>query len=239
MRICIIVPIHNEEKIAKESLETILSYVRQLPQTTTILVVNDGSRDNTEQIVLGLIGEQTTGDLQLVSHPDNKGYGAALRTGILYAVKNEYDYALFMDSDLTNHPRYLALFYDKMAEGWDYIKATRYSKKGSVVGVPWSRRIVSIVGNLLAKIAYRLPITDFTNGYRAVKVDILKKLKLEENGFAVILEELTAAKHFTRSFCEVPYVLTTRQGGQNATHFSYNLDTYRRYLKYLIKAIVI
>jgi len=105
MRVLIIIPMYNEQTLAQESIVTILPYVRELPAPTTVLVVNDGSSDQTKSIVEECIArEQVTQQLVLVSHEQNQGYGAALRTGMRYAADHGYDYALFMDSDLTNHP---------------------------------------------------------------------------------------------------------------------------------------
>ena len=238
MRVCIVIPMYNEEKIAKHSIETIVSYIRKLPPIITILVVNDGSEDATENNVKQMINEQGNDDLKLVSHSVNQGYGAALITGIGFAVDNNYDYALFMDSDLTNHPKYLQKFYEKMVDGYDYIKATRYAKGGATVGVPLQHRILSSMGNLLAKILYGIPLTDLTNGFRAVKVDILRKMSLSEPGFSIIMEELYHAKYFAQSFCDIPYVLTSRDDGQGKSKFSYGPRTYFRYLKYPVKSFL-
>ena len=238
MRVCIVVPMHNEETIAQLNIETIIRYARRLPPVVTVLVVNDGSQDATESIIKQMITEAGIDDLQLVSHSANQGYGAALMTGIDFAVDNNYDYILFMDSDLTNHPKYLQKFYDKMADGYDYIKATRYAKGGATVGVPLRHRILSAMGNLLAKFLYGLPLTDLTNGFRAVKVDILKKMNLSEPGFSIIMEELYHVKCLAQSFCDIPYVLTSRVDGQGKSKFSYDPITCFRYLKYPMKSFL-
>jgi len=238
MKVCIAIPMFNEEEIARHSIETIISYTKKLPPTITVLVINDGSKDATENIVKQMIAESGNDTLHLVSHSVNQGYGAALMTGINFAVDKNYDYALFMDGDLTNHPKYLQKFYEKMVDGFDYIKATRYAKMSATVGVPWQHRILSAMGNLLAKILYGLPLTDLTNGFRAVKVNILKKMNLSEPGFTIIMEELYHAKYLAQSFCDIPYVLTSRDDGQGRSKFSYGPRTYFRYLKYPVKSFL-
>jgi dolichol-phosphate mannosyltransferase len=235
MDVCIVVPMHNEEKIVRRSVETILSYVRRLPPGAILLVVNDGSDDRTGEILQDLAKEAHGDRLHILSKEVNMGYGAALRTGVQFAVHNNYEYVLFMDCDLTNHPRYIAKFYQKMKENWDYIKATRYSDGGGVEGVPWIRRLNSVLGNTIARFLYRLPLTDVTNGFRAVKVDILSRISTKENGFAVIMEELYRAKHLTDSFCEIPYILTARSKDEGGTHFSYTPRMYLQYLHYAFR----
>lgn len=227
---------YNEEVGAHECLSVIVPYLRALPGENTVLVVEDGSKDATRKIVEDFISTWGSGQVTLVAHERNQGYGAALRTGIRYAIDRGYDYAVFMDSDLTNHPRDLPQFYEKMGQGYDYIKATRYSKGGKVEGVPWQRRIVSWAGNTLAGPAFRIPISDFTNGFRAVKVSVLAKMALTERSFPIIVEELWQAKKYARTFCEVPYVLTSRAEARGRTSFSYGWPTYKAYLKYVWKA---
>jgi glycosyltransferase involved in cell wall biosynthesis len=227
---------YNEERVAERSIETILGYTRALPGRVKFLVVDDGSRDKTGTILQRFTAEYLPDAFAAISHTVNLGYGAALKTGIRHAVEGRYDYVLFMDSDLTNHPRYLSDFFEKMSEGWDYIKATRYAKGGRVEGVPWLHRCISLVGNKVAGYLYGLPITDITNGFRAVKVDVLKRMNLSENGFAIIVEELTQAKSLTHSFYEIPYTLTSREKGQGTTHFSYSPKTWMRYLKHAVRS---
>ena len=229
---------YNEEAIARVNTEIILSYTDKLPPVVTVLVVNDGSQDATGRILEELLEHYHSEELRLISHSNNRGYGAALQTGIKFATDNNYDYTIFMDSDLTNHPRYLERFYKKMEEGWDYIKATRYSKGGGVEGVPWSHRIMSLVGNYIAGFLYGLPLTDFTNGFRAVKTNVLKQINYTENGFVIIMEELYHAKLLTKSFCEIPYILTSRKGNQGQSHFSYGPRVCLQYLKYAIKSFL-
>ena len=233
MRVLIIIPMYNEQALAQESLTTIRSYVKELPGSTTVLVVNDGSSDQTKSIVEGCIArEQLLEQLVLVSHERNQGYGAALRTGIRYSIDHAYEYALFMDSDLTNHPKYLHLFFAKMASGVEYIKATRYRDGGGMAGISWKRKTFSRIGNRIGRALLRLPLSDVTNGFRAVKVDILKRLTLHENGFPIIMEELSQAKKYVRSYAEVPYILTERTASQGDTHFPYSISTMATYLYY-------
>jgi len=234
MKICIVIPVYNEKGIIDESIRTILPYLKNLSYETKLVVVNDGSTDGTKRI----IEEITSGndDLELITHITNRGYGAAICTGIRFAIKNNYDYTVFMDSDLTNHPKYLKDFYAKIGEGWEYIKATRYSKGGEVKDVPFNHRIISKVGNFIAKILYGIPLTDLTNGFRAVKVDILRKIEFKEKTFVIIMEELYEAKYLTGSFCDIPYVLTSRQKWQGKTHFSYSLEMCMKYFSYAWKA---
>ena len=233
MKSCIIIPMYNEQKIAQHSILTIMAHISQNPCPSTLLVVNDGSKDNTQAVLNRLLSQYNPEQFRVITHPVNKGYGAALRTGIRFAIDNNYDYAVFMDSDLTNHPKYLRNFYEKMAEGYDYIKASRYIKGGGVKGVPLMRVIISRAGNIFAKFVTRIPLTDFTNGFRAVKVDILKQIELTENSFPLMVEELKKASRITNNFCEVPNILENRASAAEKSKFTYDIVTFWKYIKYL------
>ncbi|MDO8599650.1 MAG: glycosyltransferase family 2 protein [bacterium] len=229
MRVCLIIPMYNEESVAERCIRTVLSCVDTLPHSTTLCVVNDGSIDGTSHILSRLVDEFRDERLRALHHERNRGYGAALRTGMRCAIDEGFDYALFMDSDLTNHPRYLTLFYEKMTQGWAYIKASRYAPGSTVVGVPWQHRFLSRVGNEVARSLYQLPIRDHTNGFRAVRTDLLRRMDLREHGFAIILEELCEAKRHGATFCEIPYTLTSRGPEDGRSHLSYGWRTWQQY----------
>jgi len=234
MNVCIAIPMYNEEEIAENSIRTILEYVQKLPVSAKLLVINDGSSDDTGVIAGEIESELNDSEqLHVVHHSKNQGYGAGQRTAIHYASLNNYDYIVFMDCDLTDHPKYLQEFVSRMMEGWDYIKTTRFAEGGGYQGVPWKRRIIARCGNSFARLVTGLPLTDITNGFRAAKVEVLKDMDLQENHFSIIIEELMKAKRVTSSFCEIPRVQGTRGDNAKPSSFSYDFVTYRKYLKYL------
>ncbi|NTV51504.1 MAG: glycosyltransferase family 2 protein [Candidatus Firestonebacteria bacterium] len=236
MKVGIVIPMYNEAAGARTNLETILTYTRRLPGDVFVLVVNDASTDTTEPLVKKLIAEQPDDHLRLISHARNSGYGAANRTGAQYALEQGCDYALFMDSDLTNHPKYLADFYPPMQRGVDYIKASRYVPGGGMEGVPVFRQLISRAGNAAAARLFGLPLHDCTNGFRAVHARVLKSLRLKENKFALIVEELYQAKFSAASYAEVPTLLTARRAGEKPSSFTYPPSVFWTYFKYAFKA---
>lgn len=230
----VVIPMFNEECGAEACVRTVCDELRRLPNRTTLIAVNDGSKDQTLAILHGLVPSEPL--LTVVDHGRNRGYGAALRTGLERAAQDGYEYVLFMDSDLTNHPSDIPKFAEKMAEGADIIKATRYSRGGSVSGVPFYRVAVSKAGNLVAHLLYGLPVRDCTNGFRAGRVDVMMRMQLTEQRFPIIMEELLWSKFLARSFAEVPVVLTNRTGEQRPTSFTYKPRVFYDYLKYPVRA---
>jgi dolichol-phosphate mannosyltransferase len=231
---CVVVPMYNEESGAEQCVRRICEVLSNVPYRCELVTVNDGSRDGTAAILNRLSANQP--NLTVIHHETNRGYGAALRTGIGYAVDQRFDYALFMDSDLTNDPVDIPRFVEKMRDGYDVIKATRYSDGGQVSGVPAYRVVISRVGNWIARRLYRLPITDCTNGFRAVRTSILGKMVLTEQKFPIIMEELYYSSFLATSFAQIPVRLTNRSATQRRTSFAYRPRVFYDYLKYPVKA---
>ena len=227
---------YNEHSGAERCVREITQVLAEMPNRASLIVVDDGSADGTSAILAEAALRHRS--LEVVTHSANRGYGAALVTGSARAAVLGFDYALFMDSDLTNDPRDIRRFADKMREGADVIKATRYSRGGSVRGVPFYRVAISAVCNRVAHLLFRLPIYDCTNGFRAVRCCLLQELELTEHGFAIIMEELYWCSFLTRSYDELPVVLTNRSADQRPTSFAYRPSVFWRYLKYPLRAFV-
>jgi dolichol-phosphate mannosyltransferase len=236
MRFCVVVPMYNEEPGAENCVRQVCAALAEIPCESKLIAVNDGSRDRTGEI-LNRLGPAFP-NLLIVHHARNSGYGAALRTGVETAARAGFDYTLFMDSDLTNHPADLPKFVERMKEGYDVIKATRYSAGGRVSGVPAYRVIISRVGNWIAGFLYGLPLHDCTNGFRAARTDLLRRMHLTENRFPIIMEELYWSKYLARTFAEVPVTLTNRDAALRPTSFAYRPSIFWQYLKYPLRAFL-
>lgn len=232
----VVIPAHNEEAGIAACVTAVDAVLEELPNETAVIVVDDGSRDGTAE-ALGHIAAAHP-RLQVVRHPVNRGYGAGLRTGTKAAAERGLEYVLFMDSDLTNDPRYLVDFARLMAEDFDVIKASRYVPGGGVDGVPTWREWLSVLGNAVARLLFRVPVRDCTNGFRAVRTSLLNAIQLQENGFAVIMEELYRLRPLASSYAEVPVVLTARTGDQTPSSFSFGPRAMARYLKYPLLSLV-
>jgi hypothetical protein len=117
-----------------------------------------------------------------------------------------------------------------MREGYDVIKATRYSGRGGVSGVPAYRVILSRAGNAIARMLFGLPVHDCTNGIRAARTEILSRMRLTENRFPIIMEELYWSKYLARTFAEVPVSLTNREAALRRTSFTYKPSIFWPYI---------
>lgn len=230
----VVVPAFNEESGIQACVRAIDAALNGLPNRTQLIVVDDGSGDATVERVEALVSAHPR--LTLLRHEENRGYGAALRTGVRGAADGGFDYVVFMDSDLTNDPKYLGDFARGMSQGADVIKATRRSGGGGYRGVPMRRILPAAIGNAVARPLFGLPLRDSTNGYRAVRTDLLLAVDLKENGFAAIMEELYRLRPLASRYVEVPVILTSRSGDLRPSMFDYRPRALWRYLRYPLLA---
>ena len=230
---CIALPVYNEAVGIENCITNIAAFLKTVPTRTAIVAVDDGSRDETWNILLRLQHELPS--LILERHVQNGGYGEAQRTLCRLAFENGFEYALVMDADGTQAPHYIANFFEPMRRRIDFVKATRYDKNGSVEGVPWQRYWISRVGNLFAHFVMRLPVTDFSNGFRAIRTEAWTKIATTERNFVVLIEEVYLAGKLGLTFAEVPYVLSVRKEPGSKSKFTYHWSIYRQYLRYVFK----
>jgi glycosyltransferase involved in cell wall biosynthesis len=224
---------YNEEKNAEKIISKIANYIQGLHTRTAIVAVNDGSSDDTIRVLERL--KSVFPQLVIVDCKKNGGYGAANRAGFRAAIDYGFDYGLVMDADGTQDPAYIEQFLRPMMLSYDFIKATRYCRYSRVEGVSFKRRIISLVGNKIAKLYLRVPISDYTNGFRAIKCTLLARMMTQENGFSMLIEECVQAKKLGARFFEVPYELTCRAKGESVSKFVYSFHVYGNYLKQLFR----
>lgn len=230
---CVALPIYNEAAVIERCIDGIATFLRELPIRTAIVAVDDASRDNSYEILLGI--QKRLPQLIVSRHETNGGYGGANRTLRVIAAEHGFEYAIVMDADGTQDPRYIANFFPLMRQSVDFIKATRYRLGGGVDGVPWQRYWISRLGNRLARMVMGIPLSDFSNGFRAIRTEKWLQIKSTERAFEVLIEECYLARKLELSFGEVPYILTVRQDPGSELKFSYRWDVYRNYLRYVFK----
>lgn len=228
--LAVVIPMFNEQVGAAECVVAVCDTLANLPARAGLIVVDDGSNDATGDILARLAAGEPA--LEVVTHDSNRGYGVALRSGVEAAARGGYDYVLFMDSDLTNSPTDIPRFHEEITRGADVIKATRFHGGGAMHGVPLRREIVSRVGAWIAPALFRVGVSDCTNGFRAVRTNILSRLTLRETKFPIIVEELYCCIFAAERFAEVPVVLTNRSAALRSTSFAYRPSVFWRYLKY-------
>ena len=232
----VLLPMYNEESNVDHCVRRLITFFDREGYTADIYCVNDGSRDGTAA-ALDKVKAEFGDRVHVITHEVNKGYGGAMRSGFAHAAQNRLDYLIVMDGDGTQDPKYLANFFAPMQQGITFIKASRYTKGGRVENVHWKRILISWLGNKLARLYFRLPVTDYTNGFRAAHRSLFHVLtQTTERGFSVLMEEVKLARAAGATFAEVPYTLVGRPAAASASKFVYSLAVYKSYLNHLRKS---
>jgi len=182
----IILPAKNEA----ESLKTLLPELKKHHPDAEIIVVNDGSTDNTP-----FICEEN--GIKIVTHPYSMGNGAAIKTGARNATGR---ILVFMDADGQHKPEDINRLLHKMDEGYDMVVGARDKKSQASIG----RGLANKFYNKLASYVTERKIEDLTSGFRAAKAEKFREfLYLLPNGFSY---PTTSTMAFFRAGYAVEYL---------------------------------
>lgn len=186
MKISIVLPAKNEAGAIGQTVKTI----KQLNRVNEVIVVNDGSIDDTANIA-------EYAGAKVITHPYSKGNGAAIKTGARNALG---DIIVFMDADGQHNPNDIFLLIEKIEQGYDLVVGAR--QKGSQASV--GRGIANKLYNNLATYMSDYPIEDLTSGFRAVRAEKFREfIYLLPNGFSY---PTTSTMAFFRAGYSVAYV---------------------------------
>ncbi len=219
-RIWVILPTYNEEQNLKALLQRIQVSLDPLDCLYEVIVVNDGSQDQSAEIAR-MMSESMP--IQLVNHAQNQGLGGTMRTGFIAALKHAEldDVIVTMDADNTQPPESIPEMVDMICNGYDLVVASRFQPGAQVVGVPWQRRLMSDGARwVFAAILPIKGIRDYTCGFRAYRAGILKKAMdhygdqfVSEPGFASMSDILLKLRRQNPMAGEIPLVLRYDQKG--------------------------
>jgi glycosyltransferase involved in cell wall biosynthesis len=167
-RIAVVVPAYDEERLIARTLRTLPACVDE------IVVVDDGSRDRTREVVAALDDPR----IVLVTHPINRGVGAAIATGYREAFRRRAEIAVVMGADGQMDPAELASLALPIVRGEaDYVKGNRLSHADLRV-MPPHRRVGNSVFSALTRVATGLAISDSQCGYTALARAAASRLDL-------------------------------------------------------------
>ncbi len=203
VQLSVITPSYNEESVIKESVRKLVQALDKFPETWELVLVNDGSTDNT----LDIMSEVARGDnrIKVVSYKNNRGRGYALRMGFRNCVGK---YVVTIESDLTwGEDIILSLYEELLNEDADVVIASPYTKGGRLENVPLKRALLSRLGNKLLRVSVPLNITMLSGMTRAYKGDVIRNLPLEEDGKEIHLEIVSKASMLGYRFSEIPAIL--------------------------------
>jgi len=206
----------NEAENAEATLRRVEEALTSFQGDYEIIPVNDGSLDNTLEI-LNKLGEQDE-KITIVSYKKNIGRGMALRKGFQIS-KGEI--VVSIDADLSYDPHYIYDFVETLRKepDIDFILASPYMPGGGVQNVPALRLWVSKLGNKILRLVMPNQIYTSTGIFRAYRRKVLDSLELESDGKEIHLEILSKALALGYRVKESPAILTSRIKGKSKFKF--------------------
>jgi dolichol-phosphate mannosyltransferase len=212
--VLVIIPTYNES----ENIGTLIDRIFEVSRDLHVLVVDDASPDGTADVVSER--QKTFGEDKLfliVRNQGKAGRGSACLEGFKFAREKNYNVAIEMDADLSHDPADVPHLLDGLSNA-DVVVGSKYIKGGKVVGWEWYRKILSRMANLYVRTILRMPIHDYTNGYRCYGPSALAKipeLEIEGTGFTVIPQMSYQLWRKGMRFKEVPIVFANRRKGKS------------------------
>jgi len=210
MKISVIIPTYNKGKIISKTLEETEKVLNDLGLEHEIIVVDDGSTDNTFEEAKKI--SNYFPDINVVHYMPNGGKGKALRHGFKYV---SGDLVLFLDADLDLHPRQIKTFLEYMKKtNADIVIGSKRHPDSRVI-YPSQRRFLSKGYQMFTSFFLKLPVSDTQVGMKLLKREVLDRIfpKILVKKWAFDVELLVNAIHHGYKVVEAPVDLNFQRFG--------------------------
>ncbi len=208
----IIVPTYQE----CNNLPELWIRIQKAAPQAHLLIVDDASGDGTPEWIQSQ--PQFNHSLFLLKRPQKMGLGSAYLAGFEWAIQKEYYALLQMDADLSHDPEAIPLFLKKLETPVDLVLGSRYREGVRVLNWPISRLLLSLGAAAYVQKLTRMPFTDPTSGYKAIRISALKQInrsQIKSNGYGFQIE---VTHHFWRKKMrieEIPIIFEGRHTGES------------------------
>ncbi len=201
--ISVVIPVYNEAECVTAHVDVLRPLLDELARGAgwEIILVDDGSTDATPDVLAGLAERP---EVTALTHAENAGKGAALRTGILATRGDE---VLFCDADMSTPPETLRPFIEALRAGADVVIGNRKSREAQIeVWQPKLRTWLGLRFTWLANRLLGLSVSDFTCGFKLFKGDVARTLfeAMETPGWSFDAEILARAARADLTIREIP-----------------------------------
>ncbi len=222
MKIVVTVPTYNEI----ENIERLVTEILSQDDRIEVIVADDDSPDGTWKAV-GAMAENDP-RVHLLHRTTDRGRGAAGRDAYAMALDLGADLAFEMDADFSHHPRYLPAMIQALEEH-DVVLGSRQVPGGKDVGRTATRRLLTVLSNLYARIVLGLPVGDCNSGFRGFRRETLEAIDVRRAfspGPAIVHELLFKASQKHARITEIPIEFVDRELGTSTLSFKTLVRSY-------------
>lgn len=209
MRTLVVMPTYNEV----ENLSGMVKRVHAANPEVHLLVVDDNSPDRTGQLADDLAASDER--VHVLHRPGKAGLGAAYRAGFSWGIEHGYDVLVEMDADGSHQPEQLPNLLAQIGN-YDVVLGSRWVRGGSVVNWPLSRKILSVGGNVYARLLLGMRIHDATGGFRVFTRNAIEQMNLlngDSQGYVFQVDSSYRATRQKLRVREVPIEFVERVAG--------------------------
>lgn len=203
--ISVFFPCYNDEgsiaKLIKDAVDTLES----LTEDYEVIVVDDGSKDESRQILLRLA--KVYKKLKLVFHEKNLGYGGALRSGFKASSK---ELVFYTDGDGQYNVKELSVLLGLMSDDVDFVNGIKMARRDATY-----RIVIGNMYSLVARWIFMLPVYDVDCDFRLIRKTIIDRLNLESNSGSICVELIKKSQRVGARFRQVSVHHFERQWGKS------------------------
>jgi len=227
-KLSIVIPAFNEAARVERSIRKIVDYLRERRENGELIVVDDGSQDDTSTIAENVARDSEHVVTRVIRYADNRGKGYAVRLGLLEAQAN---IALFSDADLSTPVTETQKLIDPIRNGECDLTFGSRALDRKLIGVhqPWRREQGGRIFNLIVRVATGLPFWDTQCGFKAFRMSVCRPLieaaQIDRFGFDVELIYLAHLAHLRLR--EIPVRWDHTAGGPLDSSGNYSRDSLR------------
>lgn len=210
MKLSIVIPAYNEEESIAETIDSIEAALSNIKINHEIIIVNDNSKDNTENVLKELCLKYPS--VKYVTNLGPNGFGYCIRYGL---ERFSGDCVAIMMADLSDSPYDLIKFYTTMLEkNVDCVFGSRWSKGGKVIDYPIVKKIINRIANRIIRFVMNIKYNDTTNAFKLYKKEVIEGIKpILSPHFNLTIELPLKAIIRGYSYAVVPNSWTNRKYG--------------------------
>jgi len=180
-RVFIIVPVYNEEKYVGRFIKDLFKEISKIKKISQVVFVNDGSNDQTKDIILSQ--KKIYSKIKLIDLSKNSGKGVAMKQGLRYAKKNKAGAIIFMDGDRQHSPIHIKEFLQAIE-----VSPIVFGYRMLLSDAPTIRKAGNVIAGLIIRYLFNIKRRDILCGFIAIRADVFNKINWTSKGYGVEAE---------------------------------------------------